>query len=70
MAVTKYHYDSMTHQAFVDKYTNKIYYVPNSIAEEMASEKDYDKRMATLARYLLDPRYRRLIRITDGFAHR
>lgn len=64
------YYKSMTHKAFVDVRTRKVYYVPNSIAEEMANEKDYDKRKAILARYLLDPAWRHLIRITNGFDHR
>lgn len=60
----------MTHTMFIDVYKNKVYHVPNNIAGEMDSEKDYDKRMAILARYLLDPHYRRLIRITDSLTRR
>ena len=66
MAVHKRIYDSQTHAKFVDTRNRKIYYVPNNIAEEMAREKDYDKRMAILARYRLDPKWSRFILVNDS----
>ena len=67
MGVVKREYQSMSHTKFVDTRNGKIYYVPNNIAKEMASEKDYDKRMAILARYRLNSSWSRFIRIVDGF---